>query len=172
MLFTSITERSIYLAQTERVYCVRIYNVARIATQYIGERLKFNRSFSDNYNAGITYIPRGNLNINLTYIYTDFNSSVRSSLSSFTGYFSYSYRRTFTFYVSVNDQIQKRELLVGDDSAFVQTQTRPRNVNSQLLMYLSSKVTLSVGYLRNRTQNASGEKIVNESIQSVLSIQI
>lgn len=144
----------------------------RYTNQYLGEKLRLDRSFSDNYNAGITYLPRGNLNINLTYIYTDFKSAVRSSLSSFTGYFSYSFRRAFTFYVSINDQIQKRAVLVGDDADFVETETRPRTVNSQLLMYLSPKATLSLGYLRSRSQRASGEKIVNESIQSVLSIQI
>ncbi|UCE23405.1 MAG: hypothetical protein JSU74_08860 [Candidatus Zixiibacteriota bacterium] len=143
----------------------------RLTTQYLGEKLRLDRSFSDNYNLGLTFIPRGNINLNATYIYTDFKTAARSSLSSVSGYFSYSFRRAFTFYISVNDQIQKREVATGDDE-FTETETRPRSVNGQLLMYLSRKVTLSLGYLRSRTQNAAGEKIINESVQGVLSIQI
>ncbi len=144
----------------------------RLTTQYLGEKLRLDRSFSDNYNAGLTFIPRGNINLNVTYIYTDFKSAAQSSLSSVSGYFSYSFRRAFTFYISVNDQVQKREVVAGDNGEFTETETRPRSVNGQLLMYLSRKITLSMGYLRSRTQNAEGEKIINESVQGVLSIQI
>ncbi len=143
----------------------------RVAAQYVGDRFRLNRTFSENYNMGLTFIPQSNLNMNATYIYTEFRSGVRSSLSSVTGYISYSFRRAFTTYFSFNEQKQTRQLVLGSEDP-VETETRPRTLNGQLLMYLSRKATLSVGYLRSRTQNALGQKIVNESIQSVLSIQI
>ncbi len=144
----------------------------RITALYIGDRLRFDRSFSENYNAGLTFTPRSNLNMNATYIHSNYKSTVRSSLSSATGYISYSFRRAFNLYLSVNEQKQTRDIFVGEDGEFESIETRPRTVNGQILMYLSQKVTLSVAYLHSRTRDALGEKIVNESIQSVLSIQI
>lgn len=143
----------------------------RLAAQYLGSTLTLSRAFSENYNLGLTFIPQSNLNMNATYIYTQYNSGTRSSLSSVTSYISYSFRRAFTAYLSFNEQKQTRELVLGGEDP-VETETRPRTLNGQLLMYLSRKTTLSVGYLRSRAQSALGEKIVNESIQSVLSIQI
>ncbi|MEW6413179.1 MAG: hypothetical protein AB1483_12035 [Candidatus Zixiibacteriota bacterium] len=144
----------------------------RVTALYIGSALRFNSSFSENYNVGLTYTPRSNLNMNATYIYSDYNSSVRSSQSSATGYISYTFRRAFNVYLSVNEQKQTREIFIADEAQYETTDIRPRNINGQLLMYLSPKVTLSVAYLHSRTQNALGQKIENESIQSVLSIQI
>lgn len=143
----------------------------RVTAQYMGDKLRLTRAFSQNYNIGLTYIPQNNLNMNATYIYTKFNSGVSSSLSSVTGYISYSFRRAFTAYLSFNEQKQTRALILGSEDP-VETETRPRSLNGQLLIYLSRRTTLAVGYLRSRTQNTLGQKIVNESIQSVLSIQI
>ncbi len=116
----------------------------RVTSQYIGEELHLDRSFSENYNAGLTFIPQGNLNINATYIHTNFSSVAGSSLNSFTGYVSYSFRRAFTFYVSFNEQIQRRDMLLGENGELTEIEIRPRTVNGQLLMYLSRKATLSV----------------------------
>ena len=150
----------------------RLEGRLRATSTYTGDKLVLDRSFSENYNAGITYTPRGNLNINLTYIYTDFNSTVRTSLSSVTGYISYSFRRAFTAYLSVNQQKQTRQTPVAQTDEFIETEAQPRTINGQILMYLSRKATLSVAYNRNRSEDALGEEITNQSIQSVLSIQI
>lgn len=144
----------------------------RVTSLYNGDRLRLDRSFSQSYNLGVTYIPRSNLNFNATYMHTDFGGAASSSLSSVTGYVSYSFRRAFSLYVSVNRQIQKRGVQLPGVEGLTETETRPRSVNGQILIYLSSRTTLSTGYIRTRASDALGQEITNESIQTVLSIQI
>ncbi|UCD62520.1 MAG: hypothetical protein JSW34_07050, partial [Candidatus Zixiibacteriota bacterium] len=60
----------------------------RLTSQYTGDRLRLDRSFSENYNVGVSYNPRNNLNMNLTYIYSDFSGTTATSFSSVTGYIS------------------------------------------------------------------------------------
>ena len=137
---------------------------------YQGSALKLDKAFSENYNVGLTYIPWPSLNLNATYIYSDFKGSAATTNSSFTGYVSYSFRRAFSLYVSINRREDTREQLIGGEVE--KTQINPRSLNGQLLMHLSRKVTLSLAYVRNEHDSANGNDLRDESIQSVLTIQL
>ena len=145
---------------------------ASFTSLYQGEKLRLDRSFSKNYNLGFTYYPERNLNMNLTYIYTSFLGANRLRTGSFTGYVSYSFRRAFSVYLSLNRQTQKQATPVLGTEQFTEVTTRPQTVSGQLLIYLSQKSTLSLGYLYNRTENREGERQTSRSVQSVLNIQI
>ena len=145
---------------------------ASFTSLYQGEKLRFDRSFSKNYNLGFTYYPERNLNMNLTYIYTSFLGANRLRTGSFTGYVSYSFRRAFSVYLTLNRQTQRQETPLPGVEQFTEVTTRPRTVNGQLLIYLSQKSTLSLGYLYSRTENREGGRQTSRSVQSVLNIQI
>ncbi|UCD64858.1 MAG: hypothetical protein JSW34_05340, partial [Candidatus Zixiibacteriota bacterium] len=144
----------------------------RLTSQYTGDRHRLDRSFSENYNVWLSYNPRNNLNMNLTYIYTDFSGTTATSFSSVTGYVSYTFRKAFSAYVSVNRQVQKRTSGIVDGDGLADTENRPRSLNAQILIYVSPKATLSVAYLRNEAGNVLGQEITNESVQAVFTIQI
>lgn len=139
---------------------------------YQGEGLSFTKSFSENYNLGVTYIPEANINLNVTYIYARFSGLVANRRHSLTAYASYAFRRVFTVYVSINDQT--RTQISPDPSGIgtIEQKTRPSSLNAQLLMYLSGRATLALSYLENATETFAGTEITNESIQAVLTIQI
>ncbi|MDH4157310.1 MAG: hypothetical protein OEW00_08555 [candidate division Zixibacteria bacterium] len=139
---------------------------------YQGEKLRLDRSFSKNYNLGFTFYPERNLNMNLTYIYTSFLGGNRLRTGSFTGYVSYSFRRAFSVYFTLNQQTQRQATPLLDTDEFTEVTTRPQTINGQLLIYLSPKSTVSFGYLYSRTENRGGGRQTSRSLQSVLNIQI
>ena len=141
-------------------------------TLYQGERLHFNKAFSENYNLGVTYSPRPNINCNLTYIYSKFSGSTANRRRSLTAYASYSFRRAFTLYVSINDQVRKQITPDPDGSGTIETKTNPTSINGQMLIYMSQRSTLALSYLQSETQTATGSRINDESIQAVVTIHI
>lgn len=155
--------------------------------QYQGPELKLGRVYAQSYNTGLTYAPRSNININVTYIYNRFNSGsasgdtaiarLRQTNANFTGYVSYSFRRAFTVYLSLNRQRQdRREELTGpvpSTSLLATTESgnRPEVLNIQGVFYLTRKITTTVGYVRQDTDRTEGLRL-SESIQSVVNIQL
>ena len=139
---------------------------------YLGRVLKIDEAFSNNYNVGITYTPQSNLNLNLTYIYSTYNTTLSSNRSSFTGFVSYTFRRAFNVYVSVNRQSQEQQVfLPGFDTGEI-VELHPRSINGQLLVYMSQDVTLALSYVNSESESVTGVEIKNESIQGVLTLQI
>jgi len=137
-----------------------------------GPELKLANAFSENYNAGLTWIPWSSMNVNLTYIHTSYRGPIGSTNRSFTGYVSYSFRRAFNLYVSYNRRNDTRERLDPASQQLEEIDTDPHTVNGQILMYLSRRTTLAVSYLRSVTEDALGRNTTNESIQTVLTLQI
>jgi hypothetical protein len=144
---------------------------ATVTSVFEGEQLKLDRSFSQQYNFGLTYTPRGGLSVNLTYIHSRYNGLIRTRQSSFTGYISYAYRRFLTAYLSVNRRIDRREQLIVGEVSPQEVETRPRTINGQLLIYVTPKVTLSGNYLKSKNESILGQVSENESIQGILTIQ-
>jgi len=137
-----------------------------------GRSFRLGHTYSHSYNAGLTYIPRSNINVNVTYIYTTYNAAVRTENGSFTGYISYGFRRAFTIYVSVNQQEQTRIERTGVPVTQHETTLRPRTVNSQLIMYLSRRTTLSASYLYGKSPSLTTGATTTKSVQAVLNIQV
>ena len=141
-------------------------------TLYQGEKLRLDRTFSENYNLGVTFSPEHNISCNLTYIYAKFSGLTANRRSSLTAYASYSFRRAFTLYVSVNDQTRKQTTPDPAGSGTIETETKPNSLNGQMLIYVSRRTTLALSYLRNEMDTFSGTKNLDESIQAVVTIQI
>ncbi|HOZ07270.1 MAG TPA: hypothetical protein PKW75_03200, partial [candidate division Zixibacteria bacterium] len=137
-----------------------------------GGVLKLGSAFSQNYNAGLTYIPRDNLNMNLTVIRSTYTGAVESRTTSLTGYMSYSFRRAFSVYASYNRRRESRERAISLPGGVAEVDQRPATVNGQLIMYLSPRTTLSLAYIRNETDNTGGLQTVDESFQTVVTLQI
>ena len=143
-----------------------------ITSTYQGAKLRLDQALSEQYNAGLTYIPTGTLNINLTYVLSKLNNQVSSSRGSFIGYVSYSFRRSFTIYTSVNQRFDRQEQLMPENNSLVDVTVRPRTINSQLIVYLSRKINLTAGYLYSRSVNLANTVNVRESIQVGITVQI
>lgn len=141
-------------------------------TLYQGERLRLNRTFSENYNLGLTWSPEPNINCNLTYIHAKFSGTTASRRSSLTAYASYSFRRAFTLYVSVNDQTRIQTTPDPGGNGQIEKTTNPGSINGQMLIYMSQRSTLALSYLRSDTQTLNGTDTIDESIQAVITIQI
>ncbi len=139
---------------------------------YRGDKLRWGRSYSENYNLGLTYIPESNLNLNLTYIYSRYNVGAKSSNGSVTGYISYSFRRAFSVYFTVNQQTQKRQELTIQQASAQEEINKPYALNGQLLIYLTPRTTFSNSYFYNKTKNAAGQTTASESLQTMINIQI
>ncbi len=139
---------------------------------YEGSVLKLASAFSKSYNVGITYIPRDNLNLNLTWIYSTFAGTVRSENTALTGYISYSFRRAFSAYFSYNYREEKRIRTTPVPGGVGEANSTPESISSQLLVYLSRRATLSLAYVRNQSDNLVGRETVDESVQTVLTLQI
>jgi hypothetical protein len=138
---------------------------------YLGEELKLTEAFSNNYNVGITYTPRSNLNLNVTYIYSTYNTALSSKRRTFTGFISYTYRRAFNAYVSVNRQKQEQQVFLPGIDAAELVELHPRSINGQLLIYMSQNVTLALSYFSSRSESYSGQDFENETIQGVITLQ-
>jgi hypothetical protein len=136
-----------------------------------GSSFRIGHSFSQNYNVGLTYTPRGNMNLNITYIHSTFNAANISKTGSLTGYVSYSFRHAFSAYVSVNRQEQSLQTVV-DNVISTPTTFRPVSVNGQLQIYLSRKTTLVGGYLYTKSPALPYGQTVSKSYQIVVNIQI
>ncbi len=139
---------------------------------YQGDKLRWGRSYSENYNLGLTYIPQSNLNFNLTYIYSLYNVGVSTSNGAVTGYASYTFRRAFSIYLTANQQTQKRQEISILQASAPQEIIKPYALNGQLLIYLSSRTTFSISYFYNKTQNALEQNMISESLQAIINIQI
>jgi len=139
---------------------------------YQGDKLSLGKAFSESYNTGLTYIPWSSMNVNLAYIHTSFYGAAQSSNSSFTGYASYSFRRAFNFYVSYNRRIDTRGRLVPGATEQEDITVTPQNVSGQILIYLSRTATLSTTYQYSRSDNVGGFKSTDETVQTVLTIQL
>ncbi len=139
---------------------------------YDGSVLKLTSAFSENYNVGLTYNPFTTMNFNLTYIYNRYTTAIRSENESITGYMSYSYRRAFTLYLSYNDRNERRRRIRALQPALPEVDINPSTINGQITIYLSRKTTLAVSYLKTESQNTNGIDISDESIQTVVTIQI
>lgn len=139
---------------------------------YEGSVLKLASAFSKSYNVGVTYIPQDNLNLNLTWIHSTFAGSVRSENTALTGYVSYSFRRAFSAYFSYNYREEKRERQVTVPGGVGEVNSSPESISGQLLVYLSRRATLSLAYVRNQSDNAARQEIVDESVQTILTLQI
>ena len=143
-----------------------------ITTNSRGAALEWNRFFSQQYNLGLSWLPSGSLNINATYIYSRFSNELGSRRSSFTGYVSYSFRRAFTTYVSLNDRKDTQGQFQLDTGEVTDITLRPQTINAQIVIYVSGGVTATAGYFRTRSDQLTGERIVNESIQGGVTVQI
>ncbi|MEW6050979.1 MAG: hypothetical protein AB1644_07965 [Candidatus Zixiibacteriota bacterium] len=139
---------------------------------YQGSRLRLGHSYSQSYNAGVTYIPESNINVNITYIYSTYNAAIRTKTGSLTGYVSYAFRHAFSMYVSVNRQEQIREELVGVPTVLQRSTLRPQSVNAQMIMYLSRRTTLSISYLYTKSPSLTVGATTNRSLQTILNIQV
>ncbi|NOY88547.1 MAG: hypothetical protein GXO93_04030 [FCB group bacterium] len=139
---------------------------------YEGDRLRLGKSYSETYNLGVNYIPENNININVSYIYSQYNSALKSRNSSFTGYFSYSFRHAFSVYYSFNQQVQKRDNISDVTNQNIEEVIKPRTTNGQLLIYLSRKTTVTFNYLQNKYNNLNNQQILYKSLQMVINYQL
>jgi hypothetical protein len=142
-------------------------------SNYLGERLRLGHAFSDNVNLGLSWLPRNNLNLSLTYIYTTYNTTVTNSNGNFNAYVSYFYRKAFSCYLSYGEREQKQGVaspLPGQPSVAT---SRPQNVTAQLLVYLSPRSTLTLAYTKNRGDASTvGGGRLTESFQGIVNLQI
>ncbi|MCX6836065.1 MAG: hypothetical protein NTW07_13240 [candidate division Zixibacteria bacterium] len=124
----------------------------------LGSRLRLGRAFTETVNTGLTWLPRRNLNLSASYIFTRLDSGTRNRSKNLGLYLNYSFRRAFTFYVSYNEQRQER----GRAQTVVEESiVRPRATNVQLLIYTGRRSTLTLGYLAGKS--GSGEKATETS---------
>ncbi len=140
---------------------------------YQGANLNFDQSISRNYNLGLTWIPTGNLSLNANYIRTESATDIALSTDSWNGYASYSFRRAFTLFVNGVWQEQKTSaispaLLPSE----VNRTSRPRSINSQILIYLTPSITLTGGYLYSLVEVLGGSYTLIESYQLSLNFRI
>ncbi len=138
---------------------------------YQGAVLRLDRSYSQNINAGLTYIPKANININLTYVYSTYRTTITTRNSSLSGYIGYSFRRAFSLWVNYNGQEQKQ---IVTDSAQQQrgVLVKPYTWNAQLFINLSSRTTVSLSYLYTSTPVIDRRTRIAGLFQSTLNIQI
>lgn len=151
----------------------RLESRVGITAVYQGSDLSFNQSVSRNYNLGLTWIPTSSLSLNANYIRTESATDVELSTDSWNGYVSYSFRRAFTMFVNGVWQEQKTialsPVLIPSE---VNRTTRPRSVNGQLLVYLTSSITLTGGYLYSMVETLGGSYSLIESYQLTLNFRI
>ena len=136
-----------------------------------GERFSLGRSYSQNFNLGVSYYPQPNLNMNVTYIYSEYNVGMKSSNGVWNGYISYSFRRAFSAHFAVNSQRQKRQE-IGQAAVTEEWTANPRTINAELVTYLSRQVTLTMGYLYSETEYRIEGKKINKSLQANLNIKL
>jgi hypothetical protein len=131
-------------------------------------QLRVNNSYSVSYNAGLTYYPRGNMNMNLSYLRTVNRTGTTSKTDMLAGFASYSFRRAFSVYVSANRQEQET-----DDPMFPgnRVNVRPYNINASLQIYPSSRSTVTVGYLYNRTPTTQTLRSIGKQYSLNVNIQ-
>lgn len=138
---------------------------------YQGAKLQLGRTYSQNYNLGVTWTPQSNLTLNLGYVYTALNAVEKVSTGSFTGFASYSFRRAFT--LSFNATRQEQETTItGTTGQFEKIELAPYTLNGQMQVFLSRRTTLGVGYLYTKATNRSKLEIVNRSLQAQLNMQL
>ncbi len=129
----------------------------------LGRKLRPGRVFMESVNTGLAWLPRQNLNLSASYIFSRVGASSAFNRNENIGlYVNYSFRRAFTFYLSLNGQNQERvqaESIYDKGSVKI---TRPRTANVQLMIYTSRRSTLTLGYLQGR----SGSKLDKTEIIS------
>lgn len=140
---------------------------------YVGERLRIGRAFSENWNGGVNWAPRYNLNVSITYIHSDYNTSVKNSSNNMSIYASYRFRRAFSCYVSYGQQDKKQsDGLSGAGTSGIAT-SHPKTLNTQLLIYTGRQSTLTLAYLKSsETTDLDGLKGRTETYQAVFNFQI
>ncbi|MFZ1684351.1 MAG: hypothetical protein WAU88_09510 [Candidatus Zixiibacteriota bacterium] len=130
---------------------------------YQGRNLEFFRSFSRDMNAGVTYNPGSNINMNVTYINTVVHTDQSLSNGSLNGNIGYSFRQAFSLYLSVNRQLQEYPLDNGSPIPD-KTTLHPYSANGQLQIRLTSRSNLTFGYIRT---GGSGSRAKTGTFQAV-----
>lgn len=130
--------------------------------------LRLDNSFSVSYNAGLTYYPKGNMNVNVSYLRTENHAGATAKTGVFSGFASYSFRRAFIIYLSAN-----RQILETADASFPQNQIdlEPYSLNASLQLFLSSKTTVTLGYLYSKTPTSATARSIGRQYTTNVNIQ-
>jgi hypothetical protein len=182
LLDLSISHNSAPLVANQRFQVSRSANVQMFFTQRLEGRLnavwidqsehfRLDNTFSQNYNAGLTYYPGANINLNLSYIYTSITTDTRNNSGTFAGFFGYSFRRAFSLYLSLNRQRLESQPSPGGSTITEKAVLKPYSLNAQVQLYLSAKATLTLGYLYAKTTSTTVLRTVENQYQAILNIQ-
>ncbi len=130
--------------------------------------LRLDNSFSVSYNAGLTYYPKGNMNVNLSYLRTLNRVGATTKTGVLSGFASYSFRRAFIVYLSAN-----RQVLETTETLFPQNNIdlEPYSLNASLQVFLSSKTTVTVGYLYSKTPTSQTARAIGRQYTTNVNIQ-
>ena len=146
---------------------------ASYSSGFLGSKLRLGHAYLETVNAGISWMPRSNLNLSATYIFSSYSTGTRNRSESIGLYLNYAFRRVFTFYVSYNEQQLKQIPMLAAAEPGPVTVSQPRTKNVQLLIYTSRRSTLSLGYLENRTGLlADGNNGVTRTWNGTINFQI
>jgi hypothetical protein len=139
------------------------------SNNYMGSTLRIGHAFSDTYNIGLGWLPRGNVNVNVSYTYSSYNTLVRNTSSSLNLYAGYTYRRVYSLSVSYS----RRDQSDGTGSPSPQASLgQPVTLNTQLLIYLSPRSTLTLGHVRDQSEFSDIGRRIIQTWQGRLNIQL
>jgi hypothetical protein len=183
-LNTSLT-RDIKSPQPDRRYQLtgsmegRLYLMANLegrvgySNASMGRKLQLGHAFTETVNAGLSWLPRPNLNLSASYIFSRYDSGTRNRSENLGCYLNYSFRRSFTFYVSYNEQKQEQNQVPATFEEGSTRIARPRSTNVQLLIYTGRRSTLTLGYLEGRSGSTdSGTGVIARTWNGTLNFQI
>jgi hypothetical protein len=128
---------------------------ASYSTSYLGRKLRLGHAYQDNVNVGLSWLPRGNLNLSATIIVTQINTGGVSNRSeNLSLYANYAFRRAFSFYISYNEQEQRQETLGGVSETLLSL-SRPQTFSTQLLVHVGRRSSLTLGYSEGQNRSSS-----------------
>ena len=140
------------------------------SSNYIGSRLRIGHAFSETYNVGLAWLPRNNVNVNTSYIYSAYNTLVRNTSSTFNVYAGYTYRRVYSLSVSYNRRGDDQQIITPAPDTT--SSGHPGTFNGQLLIYLSPRATFTIGYLRDTGAWSDVGRRMTRTWQGLLNIQL
>ncbi len=132
---------------------------------YQGPEFTLNRSYSRNVNAGASYFPGGNINMNLTYVRSVLNSTPRLANSSLNTYIGYTFRQVLTLYLSLNRQLQ--EIPEQTEGGIERATVKPYTVNAQAQLRLTARSTFTLGYIHTDGSSTAGPSNKSGILQAV-----